>query len=82
VEQLDSAIDRFSEAYKLHPRNRDAVKALQMAADTWLAEVPDVPSRHKLACDLQARSDYFRKYPPVLKAIEEGELECPPTSNN
>jgi serine/threonine protein kinase len=74
---LISAIGLFSEAYALHPRNRDAAAALKMVGDTQLARAKDVPERHKLACELQGSSDYFRKYPPVLKAIEEGELECP-----
>jgi serine/threonine protein kinase len=73
---LSGAIVHFSTAYTLHPRNRDAVAALKMAADAQLAGAKDVPQRHSVACQLQASSDYFLKYPPVLNAIEEGELEC------
>jgi hypothetical protein len=78
---LASSLRYFGEAYALHPRNREAVKVLQMAGDAQLALAKDVPQRHEVACNLQEVSDYFRKYPPVLKAVEAGELECP-TSNN
>jgi hypothetical protein len=74
---LVGAISYFSKAYELHPRNRDAVAALEMAADAQLAVVKDVATRHDIACNLQATSEYYRKYPPVLEAIEEDGSPCP-----
>jgi hypothetical protein len=81
-DQLDGAMKSFSDAYALHPRNREAVDALKMAGDAELALGQDIPQRQEIACTLQATSDFFRKYPPVLKAIEEGELECPAVGKN
>jgi len=66
----------------VHPRNREAVAALKMVGDTQLVRARNIPERHLVACDLQRASDYFSKYPPVLNAIEEGELECPPAPND
>jgi serine/threonine protein kinase len=79
---LASSLRYFSTAYALHPRNREAVKVLQMAGDAQLGLAKDVPQRHEVACNLQRVSDYYRRYQPVLKAIEEGELECPPAPND
>jgi serine/threonine protein kinase len=71
VAALDGAMDHYAEAYKLHPRNRDAVKALSKAADALLAAVEGDPQqRRKIASELQDRSDYYRRYPPVIDAAE------------
>lgn len=69
---LQSAVDRYAQAYALHPRNRIAVKALRRTADAFLAtpaaEQPE--QRKEIAGYLQEQSDYYRKYEPVLQAAE------------
>jgi serine/threonine protein kinase len=65
---LDSAIDFYADAYAVHPRNREAVAALNKAADAVLNAAPDHESKRDLARKLQERSDYYRKYAPVVEA--------------
>ena len=68
---LQSAVDRYAQAYALHPRNRDAVKALRRTADAFLATAADQPGQRKEIADyLQQQSDYYRKYEPVVDAAE------------
>ncbi len=66
------AVDRYSEAYALHPRNREAVAALKKAADALLA-MPgiDEKTRQALAKDLQTKSAFYEKYSPVVDAVRE-----------
>jgi serine/threonine protein kinase len=65
---LDSAIDFYADAYSVHPRNRDAVAALNKAADAVLRATTDPESKRDLARKLQERSEYYRKYAPVVDA--------------
>jgi serine/threonine protein kinase len=65
---LISAIDLYAEAYRIHPRNREAVAALEQAALALLDSAEDQTQRRSFALDLQARSDHYLKYPPVVDA--------------
>ena len=66
------AVERYSAAYALHPRNREAVAALRNAADSLLA-LPelDEKQRQELAKNLQTKSAYYEKYAPVVDAVRE-----------
>jgi hypothetical protein len=66
------AVDRYSQAYAMHPRNRQAVAALKKAADALLA-LPglDEKTRQALAKDLQVKSAFYEKYEPVVDAVRE-----------
>lgn len=65
---LISAIDLYAEAYRVHPRNRQAVAALERAALAVLQTTEDGTQRRALARDLQARSEHFLKFRPVVDA--------------
>jgi predicted Ser/Thr protein kinase len=65
---LVSAIDLYAEAYRVHPRNRQAVAALERAALALLDSAGDETQRRAFALDLQARSEYFLRYAPVVDA--------------
>ena len=79
VMALQPAAERFGVAYALHPRNREAVKSLQLVADAML-NLPakeDGAGRKEIACKLQAISAYYRKYQPVVDAVQTlPELKC------
>jgi len=66
------AVEQYSKAYNIHPRNREAVAALKKAADAMLA-LPgmDEKKRQELAKFLQSQSPYYQKYAPVVEAIRE-----------
>jgi hypothetical protein len=69
VMALYSAVDRFAAAYDLHPRNRDAVTALEAAAQGFLDSTRnDIEKRRELAKMLQEKSEYYRKYQPLVEA--------------
>jgi serine/threonine protein kinase len=66
---LEGALDRYAEAYAVHPRNRDATRALNKVADALLAATSDQPARRREVAEwLQAQSDYYHRYEPVLDA--------------
>ncbi len=68
---LQDAVDQYAKAYSLHPRNRDASRALRHAADAGLTALKNDPSaRHELARILSARSDYLAVYEPVRAALQ------------
>jgi hypothetical protein len=53
----------------MHPRNREAVAALNRAADEALRVTKNDPARHhEIANTLQQLSAHFRKYAPVVDA--------------
>ena len=55
----------------MHPRNREAVAALNRAADAAIgAAGDDAELRQKIARNLQDRSGHFRKYAPVVDAAK------------
>lgn len=66
---LQDTIQLYGDAYALHPRNRDAVKALKRSADEMLKLAgDDAEKRRAVAENLLAASEYFRKYQPVVEA--------------
>jgi hypothetical protein len=68
---LPSAIAFYADAYAVHPRNREAVAALNRAAQALLdAAGNDVEKRRQFAQNLQQRSEHFRKYEPVVAAAK------------
>lgn len=65
----DDAINHYAAAWALHPRNREAVAALNRTADELLRLAGESSEDQRLiAQNLLARSEHFRKYPPVLDA--------------
>jgi serine/threonine protein kinase len=67
---LVAAIDLYADAYRIHPRNRDAVAALNEAAQALLQSAHTDEERRAFARDLQARSEHYRKYAPVVDAAK------------
>lgn len=68
---LNDAVRYYTTAYSLHPRNHDAVKALNRLGDEVLELAGDNPQRRREAAkNLQAFSDYYRKYAPVVEAAK------------
>ncbi|MBC7984617.1 MAG: serine/threonine protein kinase, partial [Candidatus Obscuribacterales bacterium] len=68
---LQEAVEQYAAAYQLHPRNRDAARALKKSADAALAATKDNPEQQReFAKMLAERSDYLAKYPPVRSAGE------------
>lgn len=67
---LVAAIDLYADAYRIHPRNRDAVAALNQAAQALLGSAQTEQERRAFAQDLQARSEHYRKYGPVVDAAK------------
>jgi hypothetical protein len=68
---LRDAIELYARAYDVHPRNRDAVAGLEKSADALLEQAADDAQRREAAKELQLRSIYFQKYPPVVAAAKE-----------
>jgi hypothetical protein len=69
--QLVSAAEKYAEAYKVHPRNRDAAEGLKKVADEWLRVAgEDLDKRRAVAESLLAQSDFYRRYSPILEASE------------
>jgi hypothetical protein len=72
VMALYDAVDGFAEAYRLHPRNRDATQALEQAADAFLEKVAQTPEQRREAAQaLREKSDYLAKYAPVVEAARD-----------
>ena len=69
---LNSALEQYTGAYKLHPRNREAIKALKKVAEPWLKiSGGDAERRKEFARNLEGRSEYYKKYQPVVDAAGE-----------
>jgi hypothetical protein len=67
---LQNAIGQYAEAYRLHPRNRQAVSALERSADAFLAAAKDDRAKQvELADALAKTSDYLSKYKPVTELL-------------
>ncbi len=64
------AVELYAQAYSLHPRNREAVAALNRAADALLGTAATEAERRALAQQLQERSEHFRSYAPVVEAAQ------------
>jgi hypothetical protein len=66
---LNDAIQFYSMAYGVHPRNRDAVRALRRSADAYLAlHSSGASERREAAAFLQGTSEFFLKYAPAVEA--------------
>jgi Ser/Thr protein kinase RdoA (MazF antagonist) len=64
---LWDAVDQYADAYRLHPRNRDAVSALERTADAFLKATAGNPAQQQALADaLAAKSEHLAKYPPVI----------------
>ncbi|WP_116809945.1 serine/threonine-protein kinase [Steroidobacter cummioxidans] len=69
ADAIESALASYAKAYDLHPRNREAVAALNRAADEALRVTKNEPARRReIANSLQLLSTHFRKYAPVVDA--------------
>jgi serine/threonine protein kinase len=67
---LYDALDRYSDAYRLHPRNRSATRALRKTADAFLQDVAKTPDQKRdVARTLAEKSEYLAKYAPVMDAL-------------
>lgn len=68
---LVSAVERYADAYDLHPRNRRAMRALEGAADALLIETKDKPeARRQGARTLSEMSQHLAKYAPLMDAAD------------
>jgi len=69
VMALYDAVDAYSDAYRLHPRNRGATSALIRAADALLEAASKTPEyRKEVAAGLMQKSELLTKYEPVVDA--------------
>jgi hypothetical protein len=69
ISALEDSATEYAKAYNLHPRNPDAVKGLNRTADEMLRLSADDPElRRQVADGLIARTEYFKKYQPVVDA--------------
>jgi len=69
VVALYDAVDAYADAYRLHPRNREAVRGLTKAADALLEDVAQTSEERKgLAEGLIQKSEWLAKYEPVVEA--------------
>ena len=69
VVPLYDAVDAYADAYRLHPRNRKATRALTRAADALLEDEAQTPEQRKeLATWLMQKSEWLAKYEPVVEA--------------
>jgi hypothetical protein len=62
----------FGEAYQLHPRDPAAVRGLKAAADyaiDWYSKYPDKQEALAQLETFRARSDYYKTYAPMQRAI-------------
>lgn len=67
---LQEAVEQYARAYSLHPRNRDATRALQRAAETGLAALKaDSAKQRELAKALAQRSEYLANHEPVQNLL-------------
>jgi serine/threonine protein kinase len=64
----DDAIGNYARAYDIHPRNRDAVAALNRTADTLLEEAGDSEDKRREIARVLQETSGLRQYPPVVEA--------------
>jgi hypothetical protein len=68
---LTDSVNYFADAYKTHPRDRQAVRGLTRAADEMLKLARNDPTQlHETAVNLAGTSEYLSKYPPVVNALD------------
>jgi hypothetical protein len=64
---LWDAVDQYADAYKLHPRNRDATRALEKSANAFMDATKGQPDQQRAVAEaLAGKSDYLAKYAPVI----------------
>jgi serine/threonine protein kinase len=66
------AVKYFDTAYRLHPRDPEAVRGLEAAARyaiDWYAKAPDKREALQQLQLFQAKSDYYKTYAPMQRAI-------------
>lgn len=70
VMALNDALVQYAQAYRLHPRNRQATRALERAADAFLANAR-TPEQKRQAAEVLAKisQEHLAKYPPVAKEL-------------
>ena len=64
----------FAEAYAMHPKNREAVRGLEKAADhaiDWFTKREDHAEARAELEKFRDKSDYYTKYAPINDAIDE-----------
>ena len=66
---LYDAIDSYAKAYRLHPNNRAATRALRKTADSLLGLAKTPEQEREAARILADKSEYLAKYPPVMRAL-------------
>ena len=72
----DATFGMFSDAYNIHPRNREAVARLEETANSWLAWVDQLPPAERQAT-LQGQleklvcQEHLNTYGPIEDACEE-----------
>jgi len=71
ADAVEVALASYAKAYDLHPRNREAVAALNRAADEVLRQSNDAAEQRQHARILQDLSAHFRKYAPVVEAAKD-----------
>ena len=71
---LYDALDGYADAYRVHPRNREATVALRKVADAFLETSRGHPEQRRVFIDrMQLSSDYYLRYGPVVEAAQESE---------
>ena len=69
---LWNSLDQYSDAYKLHPHNRTAVRALERSADAFLDATAGKPEEQKQAAEkLSQMSESLAKSPPLMRTAGE-----------
>jgi len=68
---LTDALQFYSDAYRLHNGNRDAVGGLRRTADEILKQAHgDRQQLHDTAAQLAGASEFLKSYPPVVDALQ------------
>lgn len=74
VEASADAAEMFARAYAIHERNPDAVQGLEASAAAFIEYWQTRPERARAIEELrtfQAKSEYYKGYAPLERAIEE-----------
>jgi hypothetical protein len=74
VEASADAAEMFARAYAIHERNPDAVQGLEASAAAFIEYWQNSPERARAIEELrkfQAKSEYYKGYKPLDRAIEE-----------
>ncbi len=69
----EDAVAGFDSAYRLHPRNREAVVGLELTADLaidWYLARPDRRDSLQQLQNFQRKSEFYQTYEPLQDAID------------